>query len=171
MSMTRSLNGTTDVEIKATTFAPKPMLNAIDERVRQVVDGKLARFAASAKTGELYEWNKWMKLIPPLEFPPGWKVRIVPPCTGALVRFKVLHRTGDISVYLDGYGDLGHYGTKEEGGQEWVKNILQGQEPPDTDAEPYWEIYPVEGDTHRCGLQQTEELIRVIQEELDRQNN
>jgi len=171
LNMTSHMNGTVEVDISAVTTAPAPSADPMERKIRATMDNKLGRHIASARMGMAYEWDKWTNLIPELEFPPHWKVRIVPPTVGAIVRFRVASPKGDISVYMDGYGDLGHYGTREEGGKDWVAGVLQGHELPDTDAEPYWEIYPIEGDTHRCALHATDELIRVIDEEIARQKN
>ena len=65
-----------------------------------------------------YEWNKWTKEIPSLNFKKKWNVKIIPPCTGAIIRFRVTYKNRWVSVYLDCYDELGFFG------------------------EPYWEIYP-----------------------------
>ncbi len=83
-------------------------------------------------------WRGWVEVIPALHFRPKWRVKIIPPFCGAMVRFQVSHK--DISVYLDVSDTLGCFG------------------------EPYWEIYPYEGDTYRCAMNETDELIRVIGE-------
>jgi hypothetical protein len=78
------------------------------------------------------EWRRWMDEIPAIEFPAGWKIKVIPPSVGAIVRFKA----NDISVYLDCYNKLG---------------LWDG---------PYWEIYPAEdGDTERYGMADVEGLL------------
>lgn len=96
----------------------------------------------SCKTGEAYEWRKWVNQIPFIEFPAGWRVQVIPPFTGAVARFRVLlPESGDgdyISIYLDCYEELGFFG------------------------EPYWEVYPYQGDTGRCRMADTAKLIEMI---------
>lgn len=89
-------------------------------------------------------WHEWQKLIPPLKFDPTWKVTIVPPFAGAMVRFLVEKEgSKQISVYLDCYEILGSFGS------------------------PYWEIYPYEGGTYRVAMYDTEELMKSIGYALD----
>ena len=95
-----------------------------------------------------YEYHKWLMEMPPLHFKENWKVTIVPPFHGAIVRFYVDYKDKHVSCYLDCYDELGYYG------------------------EPYWEIYPYtyEDDTvdvWRCPFKNTDELIAKITEELE----
>ncbi len=100
-----------------------------------------------------YDWLKWVKEIPFISFRPEWKVRIIPPFNRAIVRFVVSDMTEKkwVSVYLDCYNHLGYY----------------------TDAEghpkPYWEVYPVDGDTARCSMNDIKTLLKDIQRSLDEQ--
>ncbi len=67
------------------------------------------------------EYKKWMFDAPYIMFPASWRVQIIPPFGGAIVRFCVQDgRDQMISVFLDGYGKL--CGT--------------------SNAKPYWEIHP-----------------------------
>lgn len=95
-----------------------------------------------------YEWSKWQTDVPYLTFREDWKVRVIPPFGGAVVRFLV--RRDDtpegevVSVYLDCYGELGAM------------------------DRPYWEIYPAEdGDTDRFYMAETDELLAGIAASLD----
>lgn len=88
-------------------------------------------------------WQKWMPRIPQLSFPPDWRVRIWPPFGGALIRFQVDDK---ISVYLNVNNALGYMN------------------------EPYWEIYPYEGDTFRCPMNETDELIAAINRAREHDN-
>ena len=88
------------------------------------------------------QWRDWAEKIPALKFNPDWEVKISPPFAGAIARFIV---NGKISVYLDAHCVLGFY----------------------LDNAPYWEIYPVDGDTYRVGIDDTTELMEVIQGALD----
>lgn len=86
-----------------------------------------------------YEWRKWADQIPYLELPNTYKIKVIPPFGGAIARFIVSNGKKSASVYLDCYDELGYFG------------------------EPYWEIYPcVNGDTYRCAMDETEELIEEI---------
>jgi hypothetical protein len=95
-----------------------------------------------------FEADKWFKEIPYLNFPSNWNIRMVPPSTGAVVRFHV-SKGGDtwISVYLDCYDILGFMG------------------------EPYWEIYPYNGDTFRCPMNETDKLLEAIEYAVNEQLN
>ena len=87
------------------------------------------------------EWDKWSCEIPEIEFPAGWKVRIIPPRTMAIVRFVV----NGISVYLDCYARLGH---------------MPG---------PYWEIYPAEdGNTERYAMEDVKGLLDGLKRASER---
>lgn len=89
------------------------------------------------------EWTKWMNEIPALKFKDDWEVRIVPPFGGAMVRFWIDKGENHVSVYLDCHERLGCGGG------------------------PYWELYPYEGDTFRCGMEETDKLLDAISEVLD----
>ena len=86
------------------------------------------------------EWHRWCEEIPELQFPSSWKVKIIPPFGGAIVRFRINDK---ISVYLDCYDALGFMG------------------------EPYWEIYPYCDDIWRCPMNNTDDLIAHIDEALE----
>jgi len=86
-----------------------------------------------------YEWDKWRGEIPAIKFKSEWEVKVIPPFAGAIVRFVV----NGVSVYLDCYDILGCFG------------------------EPYWEIYPYEGDTYRCKMNNVDELLEAIQHSID----
>lgn len=89
-----------------------------------------------------FEYGKWTKEIPYLRFQNDWDVKIIPPFCNAVVRFRVAKGSKEVSVYLDCYNLLGMYGG------------------------PYWEIYPYEGDTFRCDINDTNKLIKAIKTEL-----
>jgi hypothetical protein len=100
------------------------------------------------------EFEEWRTKIPAIQFPGDWKVTMIPPFGGAIVRFWIwIPGTEDkdiISVYLDCYDRLGCAG------------------------EPYWEVYPYQGDCGRCLMNETKKLLEMIadrseleQEELE----
>jgi hypothetical protein len=80
--------------------------------------------------------------IPYLKFPTEWEVKIIPPFSGATVRFKVKYNDITCSIYLDCYDNLWCY---------W---------------EPYRELYSHEDDIFRCGMNETDKLIEAIRETL-----
>lgn len=90
-------------------------------------------------------WRSIVNDIPYLNFPKSWQVKMVPPYHGAVCRFHVKHKDKEISVYLDWFENLGYY-----------------------DGKPYWEIYPVKGDTQRFDLKDTAGIIDAIKKEFRR---
>ena len=91
------------------------------------------------------DWRNWIANIPTLTFDPDWQIRIIPPVSGALVRFQVTKGKAWVSVYLDVFDALGFVGT------------------------PYWEVYPVNDDTARCLMNETDELLDFIRQSLEQQ--
>lgn len=86
-------------------------------------------------------WRKIVDSIPSINFPSDWKVTIIPPWGGAIVRFTVLlpdnrHK----SIFLDYYSRLG------------------------PSREPYWEVYPYMGDIARLDIDDVEGLLKAIKE-------
>lgn len=90
------------------------------------------------------QWMKWVREIPYIAFPADWKIAIIPPFGGAIARFLVRRKDTDkrVSVYLDCYDRLGCYG------------------------EPYWEVYPHDGDVYRCAMDETDLLLSAIEHSL-----
>jgi hypothetical protein len=86
-------------------------------------------------------WREWTNAIPFLSFPTVWRVQVIPPFGGAMVRFRVTRATNPVnavSIYLDVYNTLGSY----DG--------------------PYWEVCPYKGNVGRCSMHDTEKLIEMI---------
>lgn len=94
---------------------------------------------------EIMEYEKWIKEIPFIKFDSDWEVKIIPPLFGAVVRFQVQKGESIVSVYLDCYDTLGFFG------------------------QPYWEVYPYDGDVYRCEMNNTEELLKAIRESITQQ--
>lgn len=94
----------------------------------------------SAEMEKEFEWRAWSQKIPFIPFPKGWEVQIIPPFCAAIVRFRVnTPKRKGISVYLDGYEQLGHFG------------------------EPHWEVYPdVEGNNSRFAMNDIDGLLKCI---------
>lgn len=92
------------------------------------------------------EWNKWSDEIPSINFPSEFSVQIIPPSTGAIVRFVVTCDTARVSVYLDCYDNLATFG------------------------EPYWEMYPyMDGDVARFRMADVDELMVNVKESVNNQ--
>lgn len=93
-----------------------------------------------------YEWMKWAREIPYINLPDTYCIQVIPPFAGAVARICVADKNdlkNYVSVYLDCYNELGIVG------------------------EPYWEIYPyVDGDTYRCMMDETSELVEKICESV-----
>lgn len=90
--------------------------------------------------------DKWFKEMPSINFPSKWAVKITPPSAGAIVRFRVYSGKAEVSVYLDCYDRLGYFGA------------------------PYWEVYPHSEDVFRCEMNDTESLLKAIEESIREQN-
>jgi len=88
------------------------------------------------------EWREWIGKVPSIKFPAEWKIKIIPPYGGAIVRFRVIKGKHEVSVYLDCYDRLGCYGS------------------------PYWEIYPYEGDCMRHDMDDVKGLLKSIKKSL-----
>lgn len=87
-------------------------------------------------------WHEIIPEIPFIEFPAGWKIKVIPPFGGLQARFQVLLPSGmQKSIYLDYYDRAGYCGS------------------------PYWEVYPVQGDCGRCERDDVAELLRLIADE------
>jgi hypothetical protein len=98
----------------------------------------------SAELSVLFEWDKWTREIPWIQFPSDWKIKIIPPTVGTIVRFRVTLPSGkEKSIYLDCYDIVGHFGS------------------------PYWEVYPIRNDIGRCSMNDVQLLISMIADESE----
>lgn len=102
-----------------------------------------SRWNASTLSKKAFEWDKWCKEIPRLNFHSDWNVKIIPPFACAVIRFNCEKNGKTADVYLDCYDELGCFG------------------------EPYWEIYPYDDDTYRCPINEVDDLIKRIDEILE----
>lgn len=83
-------------------------------------------------------WKELIADTPYLTFNPEWRVRIIPPFCGAMVRFTI---NEDISIYLDSLNALGIVG------------------------KPYWEVYcdaQMEKGPERFLLDETDQILVLI---------
>lgn len=85
--------------------------------------------------GHSEEWERWYREIPSIQLG-DYAITPMPPITGATARFHV----NGLSIYLDCYSRLGAV------------------------PEPYWEVYPVDGDCARFVMEDTKSLARCINE-------
>ena len=106
---------------------------------------RIKRVTLATAMEEEFKWHERSKLIPFLSFPAGWEVKVIPPHTGAIIRFRIrrAYTKEEVSVYLDFDSMLGAC------------------------DQPYWEVHPYMGDVGRCDLKDTEELIKMIEAGLD----
>lgn len=104
------------------------------------------KMLTSAKYHNIFESDKWRKVIPAFKIKPDWLIQIIPPVTGAIIRFRISKEGYKhhefISVYLDCYDLLGY---------------MNG---------PYWEAYAVDGDTWRCAMDDVDCLMEGIEKGL-----
>lgn len=90
----------------------------------------------------LQETRKWMQELPYLHFKKEWNVRIIPPFGGAIIRFCIDYNGKHVSVYFDGYDELGFV------------------------REPYFEFYNGE-ECYRYLMNESEEMMRDIENFLN----
>lgn len=88
--------------------------------------------------------------VPVIRFPAEWAIKLNPPFAGAICRFSAILGECSISVYLDGYNNLGIW---TEAGK----------------PAPYWEAYPIKDDTARFAMADTKGLLKAIAAEFRRQ--
>ena len=111
-------------------------------------DDEVAKKLERYKVERDQDWKGEIVRIPWLHFRGDWQVRIIPPFGDAVIRFQVILPSGTLkSVYMDSRNSLGI----------WGKGM--------TDVEPYWEVYPYQGEVGRCALADTIMLMEMIQDE------
>ena len=96
---------------------------------------------------KLQECRKWGKKIPALHFEKEWDVKIIPPFGGAIIRFTIDYNNKHVSVYFDGYSELGY--------------MYEGEDPI-----PYFEYYDG-NECYRYFLNETDEMITDIKRFLE----
>lgn len=85
-------------------------------------------------------WAEKNREIPFIPMKSGWEIKPIAPFGGLFARFQIRTDAGYKSVYLDWFDRAGCVG------------------------QPYWEVYPVRGDTARCLLDEVDELVRLLEE-------
>lgn len=96
----------------------------------------------------LQECRGWAVRIPALHFEKEWDVKIIPPFAGALIRFTIDYNGKHVSVYFDGYSELGYMYDDND-------NPI-----------PYFEYYDGE-DIHRYYMDESEEMMDDIKNFLN----
>lgn len=96
----------------------------------------------------LQECRWWAAKIPSLHFEKEWDVKIVPPFAGALIRFTIDYNGKHVSVYFDGYSELGYMYDDND-------NPI-----------PYFEYYDGE-DIHRYYMNESEQMMEDIKSFLN----
>ena len=109
--------------------------------------------AILSKAAEEFEWYKWDKEIPYLNFDNDWLVKARPPFGTGIIRYAISHKDHEdvyVSVYLDCYDMAGVTG-----------------------KQPYWEVYPYPyedyQDVYRCKMTDTDELLQAIRKSVNNQ--
>lgn len=106
------------------------------------------RIMAGVNWEVAYDARGWCDKIPFIPFKPGWLVKVIPPFAGAVARFLVsTDGKNYVSVYLDCYSQLGTWDS------------------------PYWEVYPYDGDTFRCNMNEVGRLVDAIDCSLNEIND
>lgn len=102
---------------------------------------------------EVFESMRWRQELPYLQFPADCQIKIIPAFLSAIIRFIVRKKTtprGEfVSVYFDGYSNLGHFSFPE--------------------PTPHWEIFPdQDGDNARFALGDEESMLQAIEASLQK---
>ena len=84
------------------------------------------------------------QVFPILSFPENWGIRMLPAFGGAAFRFEVIIDSHSFSVYYDIWDQLGSM------------------------YRPYFEVYPIDGDTFRCYKNEFHLLIDAVDNEVKR---
>ena len=96
----------------------------------------------------LQEYKKWGSIIPALHFEKEWDVKIIPPFGGAIIRFYIFYNNKSVSVYFDGYSELGYMVDEND------KPI------------PYFEYYDGE-ECYRYFINESEQMMADIKKFLE----
>lgn len=93
------------------------------------------------------DYGRWMKELPFFTVPEGFKIKVVPPWHGAVIRFWIqkddaVDMENSVSVYFDSMNVLGSM------------------------SQPYWEAYPIDDDCRRYFVGEEEKMMSDIVKEL-----
>lgn len=101
-----------------------------------------------SKYESLQECRKWCDKLPRFNFDKEWDVQIIPPFGGAIIRFCIKYKDKQVSVYFDGYSELGYMFDEND------KPI------------PYFEYYDGT-DCHRYYMHESEKMMNDIRDFLN----
>jgi hypothetical protein len=106
-------------------------------------DERYALYKSERFVEDAIESDKWMVELPYVPMKSDWLVKPTANFAGSTARFRVTTKArghkGSVSIYFDAYDRLG---------------VCDG---------PYWEVYPVNGDTERFLLGEEDELVDAIE--------
>ncbi len=98
---------------------------------------------------KVFQWDKWAKELPYLDFHRDWLVRAIPAFHTGIIRYNIKHKkkpNAHVSIYFDAYDRAGCM-----------------------DMKPYWEVYPHNDDVFRCYMHETDKLIEAIKQSFKEQ--
>lgn len=101
-----------------------------------------------SKAEQIHDFRGWIEKLPVFHFDKEWNVKIIPPFAGAVIRFTIDYKNKHVSVYFDGYSELGYVYDEEE------KPI------------PYFEYYDGEN-TYRYYLDEADKMMDDIRNFLN----
>lgn len=101
-----------------------------------------------SKAEQIHDFRGWANRLPTFHFDKEWDVKIIPPFAGAIIRFTIDYKNKHVSVYFDGYSELGYVCNEEE------KPI------------PYFEYYDGK-DTYRYYLDEADKMMDDIRNFLN----
>ena len=101
-----------------------------------------------SKVEQMHDFRGWSHKLPAFHFDKEWDVKIIPPFSGAVIRFVIDYNGKHVSVYFDAYSELG-----------WMYD--DNEEPI-----PYFEYYDGE-ETHRYWLDESEQMMNDIRNFLN----
>jgi len=117
------------------------------EEIKAIQDNARDRANALVYMEKRYKWRENIGVIPFIKFPADWEIQIIGPFSGAQCRFRVRRPDHEVkSVYLDMNCELGYFCDA------------------DGNEAAYWEVYPVDGDIGRCGINEVDQLLDLIRE-------
>lgn len=79
-----------------------------------------------SKAEQIHDFRGWIEKLPVFHFDKEWNVKIIPPFAGAVIRFTIDYKNKHVSVYFDGYSELGYVYDEEEN-QSHTLSITMGK--------------------------------------------
>ena len=108
----------------------------------------LSKTLIISKAEQIHDYRGWIEKLPVFHFDKEWDVKIIPPFAGAIIRFWINYNGKKVSVYFDGYSELGYV------------------EDDDGKPIPYFEYYDGE-DTYRYYLDEADKMMDDIRNYLN----